>query len=198
METTKVIQWVDIQAPRQEVFAVVTDIQRRMQLSPLWGVTQVESQSEDYPAVGSTYCISYVDGVQPSYNSVVIDFQPQAKLAYCLDHARQTNISWTLQDVKAGTRLSYCEEFQLQEGEGDEFTNSVRIVIQQWLQNIQRYAELRNGWGSRMLQKLADRFYLRLRPDQRRVILTMLFINAVGFIAFVMAAIAMGFASIFL
>lgn len=197
METAKVIEWVDIRAPRQEVFdLVVLDVERRMQLSPLWGVARLEAKSADFPAVGSTCRFAFVDGSQPSYEAQVIDYQPLTKLAYRLDIDRQTVVSWTFQQVKAGTRILYCEEFLLQEEEGDEFVQSIREVVRQWLQNIRRYAELHERWWKRILKMLLDRFYLRLRPEQRRAVATVLFIHVVGFIAFLMAVIALGFASL--
>ena len=42
MEKAKIVEWVDIEAPRSKVFELVLDVERRMQLSPLWGVTLVE------------------------------------------------------------------------------------------------------------------------------------------------------------
>ncbi len=54
---------------------------------------------------------------------------------------------------------------------GDEdFVQSARGVVREWLKNIKRYAELRAGWGRRLLKWVLDRFILRLKVSQRRVI----------------------------
>jgi carbon monoxide dehydrogenase subunit G len=51
----KVTEYIDIQAPRQEVFSLITHLERRLQLSPLWGVASVEAKNGNYPQVGSSY-----------------------------------------------------------------------------------------------------------------------------------------------
>jgi hypothetical protein len=111
---------------------------------------------------------------------------------------RQTSVTWTLQEIKMGTRLTYEEEFLVDEETEQEFTQSVRGVIHNWLANIQRYAELRQSKSKLLARWLVDRFYLGLRPDQRRVILTILFMQGVAAIAFIMAALGWGLVSLFI
>lgn len=194
----KVIEFIDVQAPRQEVFSLITHIERRMQLSPLWGVASVEAKNGNYPQVGSSYRVRLAEGNQLSYETVITDYQPDRKLAYCLDVDRQTSVTWTLQDIKTGTRLTYEEQFLVEEENAQEFTQSVRAIVKSWLANIQRYAELRQSKIKRLARWLVDRFYLNLRPDQRRVILMILFMQITAAIAFIMAALGMGLASLFL
>jgi uncharacterized protein YndB with AHSA1/START domain len=194
----KVIEFIDVQAPRQEVFSLITHLERRMQLSPLWGVASVEAKNGNYPQVGSTYRVRMTEGGQPPYETVITDYQPDRKLSYCLDVDRQTSVTWTLQDIKSGTRLTYEEEFLVEEENAQEFTQAVRSVVKGWLANIQRYAELRQSRIKRLARWLVDRFYLSLRPDQRRVIVMILFMQITAAIAFIMAALGMGLASLFL
>jgi len=194
----KVIEYVDVQAPRQEVFSLITHIERRLQLSPLWGVASVEAKNGDYPQVGSSYKVRLTEGEQPPYETVITAYEPYQKFAYCLDVDRQTSVTWTLQEIKMGTRLTYEEEFLVDEHAEQDFTQSVREVVHNWLANIQRYAELRQSHTKRLARWLVDRFYLGLRPDQRRVIVMIVFMQIVAAIAFVMAALGMGLVSLFI
>jgi uncharacterized protein YndB with AHSA1/START domain len=194
----KVVEYVDIQAPRQEVFSLITHIERRLQLSPLWGVASLEAKNGNYPQVGSTYRVRLVEGEQPPYETIVTAYEPYQKFAYCLDVDRQTSVTWTLQEIKMGTRLTYEEMFLVDEEAEQDFIKSVRGVVHNWLANIQRYAELRQSKAKRLARWLVDHLYLGLRPDQRRVILTILFMQAVAAIAFIMAALGMGLVSLFI
>jgi uncharacterized protein YndB with AHSA1/START domain len=194
----KVTVYIDIQAPRQEVFSLITHLERRLQLSPLWGVASVEAKNGNYPQVGSSYKVRLTEGEQPPYETVITTYEPYQKFAYCLDVDRQTSVTWTLQEIKMGTRLTYEEEFLVDEQTEKDLTQSVRTVVHNWLENIQRYAELRQSKSKLLARWLVDRFYLGLRPDQRRVILTIIFMQAVAAIAFIMAALGMGLVSLFI
>ena len=194
----KVIEFVDVQAPRQEVFSLITHIERRLQLSPLWGVASVEAKNGEYPQVGSSYKVRLTEGEHPPYETVITTYEPYHKFAYCLDVDRQTSVTWTLQEIKMGTRLTYEEEFLIDEGSEQDFAQSVRGVVHSWLANIQRYAELRQSRIKRLARWFVDRFYLGLRPDQRRVIVMILFMQAIAAITFIMAALGFGLISLFI
>jgi len=198
VQFVKVSEWIDIQAPRAEVFALVTDLKRRMQLSPLWGMTKIAQPCGDYPAVGSSYIVSLAVGQEPEYETVITDYDPPSKFTYCLDVDLQTSVAWSLAETPRGCRLTYTETFRPSTENDEEFTHTVRQTIQGWLRNIQRYAELRQTRLKRLTRWVLDRFYLNQRPDQRRTIVLVVFMHITGVIAFVMAALALGIASLFL
>lgn len=197
MNSVRVSEFVDIQAPREEVFGVIANLERRMQLSPLWGTAKLEEVTDDYPAEGSYVRMRLATDDQPVHESMVTEMSPLRRLAYRLCNGRDSSVCWAMQDVRAGTRLTYTEDFVLQDGEDEEFTRQVREAVRKWLENIQRYSELRQTAAQRALRLALDRFYLRLRPDQRRLVATILFMQAAGTISFVMAALAYGFAQLF-
>ena len=58
MEIAKVISWVDIEAPLKEVYEAVLHVERRMQLSPLWGAAILENVDAE-----STYNNSNAQGL---------------------------------------------------------------------------------------------------------------------------------------
>lgn len=195
-ERTKVVEWVDIQAPRDEVFPIILDIKKRFQLSPLWGIAQVESVAENYPDIGSYYNTRLSSGDENEYHTTVTELVPLNKFAYCLQIDRETSVTWFVQEAASGTRLVYEEEYLTKSTDEDEYPETIRKVARQWLMNIKHYAELRDGRIRRFIRWLLDRFYLDMRQDQRKVVAMILFLHAIGIISFVMAAIAMGFATL--
>jgi hypothetical protein len=194
MSTIKVTEWVDIDAPRSVLFEMILDLERRFQLSPLYGTTILDKVSEDYPDEGSQYRLRLREPEDYYYDSVVTEYSPETKFAYSLSIRRKTRVSWYFQETSRGTRVIYQEEFDADEESEEDFINSVRKAVKQWLKNIKLYAELHKAKFGHQLKWIMDRYYLRLRSDQRHVILTILFMQAVAMISFVMAAIAMGIA----
>jgi uncharacterized protein YndB with AHSA1/START domain len=193
MRTGKVVESVNIQAPRDEVFQVVVDRERRLQLSPLWGVVQITTVSPDFPCEGSRYHVRLLaEGEQPEYDTIVTAFVPNQKFGYQLTVKRQSRATWTFQDVGQGTRVIYHEEFLVDDHEAEEFIRSVRGVVRNWLDNIKLYAELRGGWGRRLARWLADRYFLRLTIPQRRVVVMILVLHALFF--FTLVATSLGLA----
>lgn len=205
---TKVIEWVDIQASRQAVFDLLMNVERRMQLSPLWGFTRLEALSPDFPKVGSRNLFSLVkpeseeesapgegDPDKTShYETEIIEYVPGRKLSYRLASGSGSQITWKVQDSAQGARLTYEEIFSPSSENPDEFIRTVQQTVKQWLGNIKRYSELRDSRVHRTIRWALDRYYLKLSMPQRRVIQTVLFMQLVGTISFAMAALAMGVA----
>ncbi len=193
MRTGKVVEWVDIEAPRDEVFEIIVNCDRRFQLSPLWGVVHVEKVTPDFPHEGSRYHIKLLaEGDETEYDSIVTAFTPDQKFAYRLTVERQSHATWTFQDVGRGTRVIYHEEFLVDDDEADQFVRSVRGVVREWLDNIKLYAQMRGGWGGRLARWLADHYFLKLTIPQRRMVVMILLLQAIFFITLV--ALAAGLA----
>lgn len=197
MDSFRIVEYVDIAAPRHEVFATVTHCERRLQLCPLWGAIRLVSVSADYPAAGSRWLSAPAQEPAGVYPSVVTDYQPAQRFAYYTTTAVRAAVAWTFQDVAAGTRVIYQEEFAADEAQVGEIAAQVRQVVRDWLRNIKRYSELRRTRFERLLRWLADHYYLKLRPDQRNVIATILIMHFIGAIASVMAIVAFGFTRLF-
>lgn len=251
----KVTNLIDIEAPCQEVFDAVVDIERRMQLSPLWGLSELLEVSPNYPEPGSSYRVrvltdapfglsygtlnvkhSAVSGLlqmlslrlrQANRNQIeqpgiaaaeitietgipeaelklpeeqeyfISEYQPSHKFSYYLDEDCKTIVTWRFQSIPLGTRINYEEVF-CNENVGDEnFIPVIRNVIREWLVNIKRYGELHDGRGRQIIKWFLDRYYLKLRPDQRRVVQMIMFMQAIGLGTFVIAVIGWGIASLF-
>lgn len=198
MNYIKVLEWVDIRAPREEIFKIITDVNRRLQLSPLWGRTTVEAKEGQRLEEGYVYLVRHAGDDGPAVESVITAYDPPRKLSYCLDVDQQTSVTWNLQEVAKGTRLTYSEEFLVNPETAEEFTQEVRKMIKSWLINIRNYGELRDSRLRRFVRWALDRYFLKLRPEQRSVVAIILFMHITGFIAFIMSALAIGLASLFL
>jgi hypothetical protein len=247
----KVTSLIDIEAPCEEVFNTVINIEKRMQLSPLWGLSKLLEVSPNFPQPGSSYRVRVLTGApfglaqgtlnatqsalaglaqvlslklgqseanhaapdvsrQPLSNAqehqaelpgeqeyFVEEYQPPHKFIYHLDDDCKTIVTWRFRSIPLGTRINYEEVFCDENTGNENFLPTVRRVIQEWLANIKRYCELHGSRGRLFIKWFLDRFYLKLRPDQRRVVLLMLFMQAIGLGTFVVAVIGWGIASLF-
>ena len=238
----KVSKLIDIKAPCREVFDTVVSIDKRMQLSPLWGVSRLLEVESNYPEPGSNYRIqvltdtpfglaqgtlnasqSALSGLfqvlslkigrtetshvhqpdQPLADSeknskselpteqkyFIEEYRPPHLFSYHLDDDCKTIITWRLQSIPFGTRINYEEVFCDESMVNEDFIPTVRHVISEWLTNIKRYSELHGGPGRKIVKWFLDRFYLKMRPDQRRVVLIMLFMQAIGLGTFTIAIV---------
>ena len=251
----KVSSLIDIAAPVQEVFNIIVDLERRMQLSPLWGVSKLVEVAPNLPEPGSSYRVritadshfgmshgalnatqsaltglthmlslklSQADAVSLGRSELVntdhatqaeehtalytlpieqeyyiSEYQPPHKFSYILETDCKTIVTWRCQAITFGTRINYEEVFCDENVVDENFLPTVRHVVTEWLANIKRYSELRTGRGRLLVRWFLDRVYLKLRPDQRRVVLMMLVMQAIGLATFVIAAIGWGVASLF-
>lgn len=249
----KVSHWIDIGAPCQDVFDIVVNVQRRMQLSPLWGLSQLLEVTPDFPASGSSYRVRVLPGgpfgvagpmsttaqtalaglaqmmtwkaghslsdldhhlssahaIPPSEEDLpavqavvpaeqqyyMLECEPPNRLSYQLDADCKTIVTWRFQAIPYGARVNYEEVFCDESIGGDEFISTVHRVIQDWLANIKRYAELRGSRTRRFVKWFLDRFFLKLRPDQRRTVVLILLLQGIAVVTFLIAAISLGIAA---
>ena len=251
----KVTKLIDINAPCQEVFETVVDIHKRMQLSPLWGLSHLLEVESNYPKPGSSYRIqvltdapfgisqgtldasqsalsgfaqalffrldhtdsshpiqskkvksepSKLDNEQKKQESTPVEqqyfvdeFLSPHKFSYHLDDDCKTVVTWSFQSIPFGTRINYEEVFCDESLVDENFIPTVRHVVEEWLTNIKRYSELRDGPGRKFVKWFLDSLYLKMRPDQRRVVLLMLYMQAIGLATFMVALIGWGIATLF-
>ena len=123
---------------------------------------------------------------------IVVEYQPASKFVYQLEDDCKTLITWVFKPIPSGTRIIYEECFCDETVCDQNFIPTLHQVVKEWLTNIKRYAELRGTRGRRLIKWFLDRFYLKLRPDQRRAVLLMLVMQAVGLATFVIVVIAWG------
>ena len=250
----KVTCLIDIKAPYQEVFDTVVNLERRMQLSPLWGLSELLEVAPNYPEPGSSYRVrvlsdaphglahgtlnatqSAISGLmqtlflkaaqadrnvkQSEFEVIqkpveidvytgdfempaeqeyfVSEYQSPHMFSYYLDEDCKTIVTWRFQSIPFGTRINYEEVFCNENVGGDDFIPTIHHVVKEWLANIKRYSELRDGRGQQIVKWFLDRYYLQLRPDQRRVVQMIIFMQAIGLATFLIAVIGWGIAILF-
>jgi hypothetical protein len=251
----RVTSLIDIKAPCQEVFNTVADLERRMQLSPLWGLNRLLEIDPNFPEPGSSYRVQVLTDVPFGLSQGTLDtkqnaaeglsqalflmlghssmkageyqqsniaesapeaieqqaeeiapveqeyfigeYEPPYKLSYYLDEDCETVVTWSFQSIPFGTRINYEEVFCDENLKDENFITTVQHVVREWLFNIKRYSELRDGRGRRVVKWFLDRFYLKLRPDQRRLVLLLLYLQAIGLGTFVIAAVSWGIINLF-
>lgn len=193
MAVVRVAESVDIAAPLDAVFAIVTHGERRLQLSPFWGSTHICEVSPEFPEPGSCFrTCPTAEGLEP-HDARVTAYELGRKFAYALDCGIAQDVVWTVQAAREDTRLRYEESFEVDDAAGEDFIRKVREAIVRWLANIKRYAELHTTPARRLARWSLDRFYLNLPPDQRNVVATILAMGAISSIAGVMSIVAFGF-----
>ena len=135
--------------------------------------------------------------VEAEQEYFVQEYEPPFRLSYALDADCKTIITWRFQSIPRGTRVNYEEIFCQENTGGEDFLATVHHVIHEWLLNIKRYSELRGTRGRLFARRLLDRLFLKLRPDQRRTVLLILFMQGIALVTFVIAAIGLAIASLF-
>lgn len=194
MEMVKVVEWVDIKAPREEVYATIIDCTLRLQLSPMWGMVEIGEVSTQFPEEGSSYMLKPCQSEASPYENIVTSHKPLTSLSYKLSIDLETSVSWTVQDTPRGTRLVYEEKFLVSDAEKEDMAKRVREMVRQWLNNIKRYSELRETRLKCFVKWVLDRYFLKLRKEQRNTVVAILVLHLVGAVSFIMSAIALGIA----
>lgn len=210
---------IEIQAPAGEVFAILCDPEKHLQLGPDWGKARLSQIKDDYPQPGSSYLLTPVEEDEPAYPTTVTDLDPLQRIAFRVDNETQYQASWQIEERESTLLLSYQAEFTLEieeigqeisvEESGDEleaifnqpdsFKRKIDIAEREarsWLTSIKRYAELRETRLRLWLRWLMDRYILKLRTDQRRVILALLAMQLITCLTFIAAVVGIGLASL--
>lgn len=214
MPLIRVEEQIDISAPPGEVFALITDIEKRMQLSPWWGSADIEDVSADYPRRDSSYRLKPRQEDLPAYEVQVVAYQPGEALVLEWDGETTFRQEWRVHRASEGARLSYAGDHWYEEDPaevGGEQEDALEQALsptlepgekaaqeaREWLTNLKRYVELRPEGIQRWVKWFLDRYLLKLRAEQRRVIFILFAFQLVTFLTFLVAAIGLGIAWLF-
>lgn len=210
---------IEIQAPAEEVFAILADPLKHLQLGPAWGQARLDQVSDDYPQPGSTFQLTPAEQDGPAYLTTVIALEPNRRIALQAANEAGYRASWEIEDLDGAVRLSYQADFSLQveaqpaETPTPDETGALVPALDQpetpqrkaeiarreaveWLTSIKRYAELRETRLRLWLRRMMDRYILRLRSDQRRIILALLAMQLITCLTFIAAVVGIGLASL--
>jgi hypothetical protein len=218
-KSIRINEQIEIQAPVEEVFAILTHPEKHLQLGPDWGQARLGQISDDYPQTGSFYQLIPSQAEEPATTTTVTELIPLRKISLRVDQASQYQASWEVEDLGSSVRLSYQAEFLLEISEEgpapvkEESDDPLLAAFNQpetlegkaeaarreaagWLSSIKRYAELRETRLRLWIRWLMDRYILRLRSDQRRIILALLVMQVIACLTFIAAVVGIGMASL--
>lgn len=210
---------IEIQAPVEEVFAILADPEKHLQLGPAWGQSKLEQVTDDYPQMGGSYVLQPVEAEEPARRTLVTDLDPSRRIAFRIEDGSEYQSVWELEPLPESVRLRYQADFYLEitsqesgasSPESDDELASyleqpetfdrkaevARREAAEWLTSIKRYAELRETRMRLWLRWLMDRYILRLRSDQRRIILALLAMQLITCLTFIAAVVGIGLASL--
>lgn len=217
---------IEVKVPPEGVFSLLTSGERLLQLHPDWGKERLEGFSERYPQIGGSFSSVPLKSEEAPYITRVVAYIPHQHFELNSEDVRHTNVEFKLESSENGTLVTCCLEWEIPSPsissgesnnslvEGDESSvdseladtdhlgvtvaEEARFLVHEWLTAIKRYAELGDRWLDRLMKWLMDRLLLRLRADQRRIILMLFVFQVITFITFVTAAIGLGLAALIL
>lgn len=209
---------IEINAPAEAVFALLVDIERRMQLHPTWGKTAIAQINDTYPQEGSSYELKPATEDRPAYRVQVTQYVPERAFAYLILDDSQASVTWLLEPSGEGVRLTCNQQFTLEpdeagveiqpqeEAQADALFAEPQLTreetfkqqSQEWLTNIKRYTELGDSRVQRGMKWVLDRYVLKLRADQRRVIMVLIGLQLIACVTFLVAATGLGLVGVLL
>jgi uncharacterized protein YndB with AHSA1/START domain len=184
---------VDISATADQVFAALADPLRLMQLRSDWGELVLENVAENYPELGSTFRLRPNAGGSPYICVRVQEVLPDRKLVLGFDGGIMSRISWTLLPEQAGCGLAFEAHLQ---ADSEQAVRQEQELAQSWLDNIKNFTALgRSGWQG-ALRWILERHVLKLRAEQRRVLMMLLALQLITLLTFVAALLGIGLVSL--
>lgn len=195
MQTLSVSANIDIRAPRDEVWSLIANLDKRVRLCPLWDVINIEALTPGALGLNSVFRLHTRQQHRiVTRDSRIVEFVPGRRIATVRDNS-VARTSWSVQDCAIGTRLMYEETFELSDAQ-DRTTilHAAHQAVQQWLASLKLYLEWREARLTRAWRWLFDRWLLRMPTSQRRVVMGILLLHIASAVSFVAAALVWGFA----
>ena len=170
------ISWsVVIRAPREKVWKVITDTEKRMRLHPGWEVLRF--RREDAEGRRFFLRVRRENGKIEERTFEVTELS-EAGLAY-RDTAGDLEVEVSVEDSpEGGVRVTQVEMFSLPWSPSKRTLRAMEEELRFWLEGVKHYCELRGNPLARTSKFLIDRLLLRLPPSQRRIILLIIILNA--------------------
>jgi hypothetical protein len=184
---------VDISAPADQVFALISDPQRLMQLRSDWGIQHPENIGENYPDPDSIFWLRPITEEQVPICVTVMEMLPDQKLALEFDRGAISRLIWTLHASEGGCQLQIEE---MLESDSAQVIRQEEEQVQSWLDNIKNFSGLgRSGWQG-ALRWILERYVLKLRAEQRRIIMMLLALQVITMLTFIAALLGIGLVSL--
>lgn len=208
----------------EELFAVLVQTRLRLQLASDWGEYDFLDIDPDFPTPGSVFRLKLKQPVEEIWEIEVQACQPPRRLVLASRRGPQYTAEWQVEPDEGGSRLSLSEQIELpepeetvEEPEPAEIEESAaspkaddleayfktapqtpsqarQKLVTDWVASIGRYAGMQNSKLGRSYRWLMDRYLLRLRADQRRIIIAIIAMQVVMCLTFIASVVGLGLA----
>jgi uncharacterized protein YndB with AHSA1/START domain len=162
---------VDILAPREKVYSLLVDMEKRFRLHPEWEVLRFEELAPRRYRVR----LRKESGEEKEYTFVVTELSPR-RIAYSSEGG-DLEVELVLEEKARGVRLTHTERFSLPWKASEKTLKAMEEELRIWLQGIKHYCEMQDNIIARTSKFIIDRFLLRLSPAKRRVAMLIILIN---------------------
>lgn len=177
MSMHHISQSVLIRAPREKVFKLVADAEKRMRLHPAWEVLLYqELDVSEGEKARYRVRVRKESGEITEYTFAVTE-SSKDKVAYRAEGI-DLEVELILEDAPEGVKLTQVERFSLPWEPSKRTLKSLEEELRFWLEGIKHYCELHGNPIARTSKFLIDRVLLKLPPSQRRIILLIIILNA--------------------
>lgn len=207
-----------VNASPEELFSLLCQPLLRLQLAPDWGESIFLGADPDFPVPGSAYRLQLKDPAETVWEIGVQACEPPRRLVLASRQGPSYSAEWLVEASENGSRLNLMEQIELPEASeqvaaetqlpagspGDLETyykaaaqtpvQERQKLVTDWVASVGRYAGLHNSRLGRAGRRFMDRYLLRLRADQRRIILAIIAMQVVLCLTFTASVVGLGLA----
>lgn len=177
---------VDIRAPRGKVYSFLLDYEKWMKYNPSWDRLSVRKVTKGPVKEKTQYkvVIKPEGGEEETYISTVAELDGDRKI--CYEHSNARSTLFSLEDSKAGTRLTVTESFDASSSIDPAV---LEMDLKHWLGGVKHYCELKKTPLARVSKLFIDKIMLRINPYQRRIAVLVIIIQLLLITTIVLAFI---------
>ncbi|WP_456474643.1 SRPBCC family protein [Candidatus Pyrohabitans sp.] len=185
-------QSVVVHAPLEKVYQLVADTEKRLRLHPSWEVLRFKKLGDRKFRVR----VKKESGEVREYVLVITELLRDR--ITCREEKGDFDVEIVLEEVEGGVRLTHTERFSLPWEASEKTLKSMEDELKYWLEAIRHYCELQDNPLARTSRFIIDHFLLKLPPQQRRIVMLIIILNAGILFLFILMFAGMKVASMIL
>lgn len=193
--TTRVSATKEIFAPRERVFDLLLDTEKRLRFHPSWEELKVEKLTPGEVREGTEYRVfirmeDAEEGVE--YTLKLKEIEKPERLV--LETPSRT-MTYTLKEKGHATELE--QEDIYGKGLEERMAEKAEEDIRLWLHGLKHYCELRANPLARVSKFIVDKVMLRIPPVQRRIVFYIVVFNILLMVSVILAIVVLVVANYF-